>query len=422
MTRRLLTGFTLLAGLLMIFPAQARADTLREAIAEAYATNPVLAEARARQDALEEQPEQARAQGRPTLSANVDAGYDDLGRGNAGSADLRAGLPIWTGGRVQSSVRAASADVAAGEQGLRDREAAVLETVVLAYADLLFSQEAVEVARIGIERLDRQVDEAKSRFDLGEATRTDVAQLEAQRSSVIANLADAEAALAAAQAAYLAIVGREPRQLVADVPAPALLPGTLAEAKATAERANPRLLERLRIADASFSRIARARAERSPEVGLVGAYGQGLYESGGRLRRYDNAASLGLAVRLPIYSGGLYASQVREAEAIFRADGYAADAEARETMRTVETAWAGLTAAARRENASKEGLAAAQLALDGVRAEYEFGLRSTIDILLAEQSYRSAQLALARARSDVLIAQAALLRATGRLDRGAYLR
>ena len=179
MTRRALIRVALIAGVVVLPTGAAQAETLREAIATAYATNPTLAEARARQEALEERPEQARAQGRPTLSASANGGYDDLGYGNAGSADLRAAMPIWTGGRVSSSVRAASYDVAAGEQGLRDSEAAMLERVVAAYADLLFAQEAVEVARIGIERLDRQVDEAQFRFDTGEATRTDVAQLEA---------------------------------------------------------------------------------------------------------------------------------------------------------------------------------------------------------------------------------------------------
>ncbi|MEL7686090.1 TolC family outer membrane protein [Citromicrobium bathyomarinum] len=421
MTRRARIGAALMAGAVLLPSGTAQAETLRDAIAMAYATNPTLAEARARQEALEERPEQARAQGRPTLSASANGGYDDLGYGNAGSADLRAAMPIWTGGRVSSSVRAASYDVAAGEQGLRDSEAAMLERVVAAYADLLFAQEAVEVARIGIGRLDRQVDEAQFRFDTGEATRTDVAQLEAQRSSVVANLADAEAALASARAGYRAVVGEEPEELAADVPPPALLPADLTSARSSAEEANPRLLERLRIADASEARIDRARAEGAPSVDLAGAYGRGLRESGGDFRGYDSAASVGVTLRIPLLTGGLVAAQVREAEASARADDYAVLAEARETIRSVDTAWAALEAAERREQASRTGLAAAQLALDGVRAEYEFGLRSTIDILLAEQSYRSAQLALARARSDVLIAQAALLRATGNLDRRAYL-
>ena len=411
----------LLAGALMAGTGAAQADTLRDAIAAAYATNPTLAEAQARQEALEEAPEQARAEGRPTLSAVAGGGYDDLGYGSSGSADLEAAMPIWTGRRVSSAVRASSADVAAGEQVVRDREAAVLQQVVAAYADLLFAQEAVEVARIGIERLDRQLGEARSRYDLGQATRTDVAQLQAQRSSVVANLADAEAALAIARADYRAVVGEYPGVLEADVPPPAMLPAALADARAAAELANPRLLERLRIVEASEARIDRARADGAPSVELAGTYGRGVQETGGALRGYDNAASVGVSVRIPLLTGGLVSSRVREAKATTRADRYAVQAELRETMRSVETAWAALQAAGLREEASRDGLAAAQIALDGVRAEYEFGLRSTIDILLAEQSYRAAQLALGRARSDVLMAQAALLRATGRLDRAAFL-
>ena len=420
MIRGLAISGAALAGCALALPSLAHAETLREAIAAAYATNPVLAEAQARQDALEEAPEQARADGRLTLSATADGGYDEIGGGGSGNADLRAELPIWTGGRVSSSVRAASADVAAGAQALRDSEAAMLERVVAAYANLLFAQEAVEVARIGIERLDRQVDEAQSRFDLGEATRTDVAQLEAQRSSVIANLADAEAALVSSRATYLAVVGRTAGALESDVPPPALLPADLAAARAFAAEANPRLLERLSIADASAARIDRARAGRAPSVGVSGIYGRTLRETGGEMRSYDSAATLGVTLRIPLLTGGLVSSQIREAEATLRADRYAVLAEERETIRFVDSSWAELNAAARREQASREGLQAAQLALDGVRAEYEYGLRSTLDILLAEQSYRSAQLALARAHSDVLIAQAALLRATGRLDGRAY--
>ena len=398
----------------------ASAETLREAIAVAYVNNPELAEARARQDALDEAPNQARSEGRPTLSADAGAGYDELGFGNAGSANLSATVPIWTGGRVRSSVRAATADVAAGDQRVRDREAAVLERVVTAYSDVLFAEQAVDVARIGIDRLDRQVSEAQLRFNLGEATLTDVAQLRAQRASVVANLADSEADLASASADYLAVVGEEPGDLAADVPSPDFLPPDIETARLSARSVNPLLLEQLRTADAAEARIARARAERAPIVDLAGAFGRGALISDGKLRGFESAATVGLSVRLPIFTGGLIPSRVREAEATFRAERFAAAAIEREAVRLVDTAWAALTAAQARLQASRDGVEAAELALNGVRAEYEFGLRSTIDILLAEQSYRGAQLALARSRSDVLIAQANLLRATGRLDREAY--
>lgn len=82
---------------------------------------------------------------------------------------------------MSSAVRVAQGNVAAGAEGLRDSEAAVLEAVVGAYADVLYSQQAVEVAGADIGLLDAQVSEARARFDRGQATRTDVAQLQAQR-------------------------------------------------------------------------------------------------------------------------------------------------------------------------------------------------------------------------------------------------
>lgn len=404
----------------MLLSAPASAETLREAIAEAYATNPQLAAARARQEALAETPEQARALGRATLSATGDAGYDRLGYGRSASAGATAALPIWTGGRVSSAVRAATGDVRAGAEDLRDTEAAILLGVVTAYADLLYNQQAVEVARVGIERLDLQVAEARSRFGLGQATRTDVAQLEAQRATVVANLADAEGALATAAAAYRATVGRDADALSAEVPPPVALPRTLADARDQAVAGNPLLLQQRRVVEASAARIDQARAERAPSLDLAGSYGRGGRLAGGDVRGFDAATSVGLAFTVPLLTGGLVPSRVRQAEATFRAERFQADAAAREAVRTADAAWASLTAAQDRLQANIEGLAAADLALKGVRAEYGFGLRSTIDILVADQSFRAAQLAVASARADVLVAQAALLRATGRLVRDAY--
>ncbi|MEH3160343.1 MAG: TolC family outer membrane protein [Sphingomonas taxi] len=399
--------------------APASAETLREAIAAAYDGNPRLAAARARQEALAESPEQARALARPTLSVSGGGGYDRLGYGGAGSAAASGALPIWTGGRVRSAVRAADADVAAGAEGLRDTEAAILQSVVGAYADLLYNQQAVAVARVGIERLDHQVAEARSRFGLGQATRTDVAQLEAQRASVVANLADAEGALATAAAAYRAIVGSDAQALSGEIAPPAALPATRDAARTAAEAANPLLRQQRRVVEAAAARIDQARAERAPAVDLTGGYGRGLRFDDGT-RGYETAASVGVSLRLPLLTGGLVPSRVRQAEATRRAEAFQADAAEREAIRAADAAWAALTAAEARLKASADGLAAADLALQGVRAEYGFGLRSTIDILVADQSFRSAQLALAAARADTLVAQAALLRATGRLGRGAY--
>lgn len=406
------------AALLLASPASA--ETLSDAIAAAYETNPQLAAARARQDALAETPKQERALARPTLSVDGTGGYDRKGYGRAASLTSNIALPIWTGGRVSSAVRAANGDVAAGEQGLRDTEAAILQGVVAAYAALLYNQQAVEVARVGIERLDTQVAETRALYDLGQATRTDVAQLEAQRSSVVANLADAEGAFAMAAATYRAAVGRDAGVLTTDIPSPATLPASNDEARRAAEAANPLLLQQRLVVEASSARINRARAEGVPSVDLDGAYGSGERLSGGNLRGFEGAGSIGITLRVPLLTGGLVASRVRQAEANNRAEHFLADAAEREALRGADTAWASLNAARNRLQANIDGLAAADLALKGVRAEYSFGLRSTVDILIADQSFRAAQLAVALARADVMVAEAALLRATGRLARETY--
>lgn len=397
----------------------AHAQTLRAALAAAWTTNPELAAARARQDALAETPEQARAARRPTATVGIDTGYDRIGQGRSAGGTIGATLPIWTGGRVASAVRAANGDVAAGAETLHDTEAAILERVVAAYADLLYTQQAVEVARVGIARLDAQVAEAQARFGLGQGTRTDVAQLEAQRASVLANLADAEGAAASAAASYRAVVGQDAGALDTEVATPAGLPRSLADARSAAE-ANPLLLARRRAVEASAARIDQARAERAPSLDLAGDYGRGVRLAGGDLRGFDGAARAGVALRVPLLTGGLVASRVRQAASTYRAERAAADAAGRQALRDADTAWASLAAAQGRLQASTTGLAAADVALKGVRAEYGFGLRSTIDILVADQSYRSAQLDVARAKADVLTAQAALLRATGRMAPGAF--
>ncbi len=415
-----MTKAAVAAGLALLLAQPIHAETLRDAVAIAYETNPLLAEAKARQIAQGERTEQARAEGRLVVDSDASVGYNRLGNGEAATATISADLPIWTGGRVGASVRAAALEESAGEQRVRDVEAQVLERLVIAYADVLFAQQSVEVARIGISRLEQQLEEAQSRFDLGDATLTDVAQLRTQRASVVANLGDARASLATAVAAYREIVGREPGELAEFIPPPQL-PADLMSAQDLARSRNPLLLEQTQIAGAAGARVARAQAERRPFVSLGGEYGRGVQINDSNLRGFVNGSSVGVTVTMPIFNGGLLNSRVREAQAIKRADEFAVEAIERQVIRDVETAWARLEAAKFRLQASMDGLDAADLALKGVKAEYAFALRSTLDILIAEENFRAAQLAVARSRSDVLIEQARLLRATGLLEKNAYL-
>jgi outer membrane protein len=285
--------------------APVAAETLREAVAAATLGNPTLAAARARQDALAETPEQARAAGRLTAAADGSTGYDRFDYDRGGGGTVSASLPIWTGGRIAAQVRAAQGDVAAGEEGLRDAEAALLTQVIGAYAELLYDQQAVEIGKADIALLDRQVAEAQARYRLGKATRTDVAQLEAQRASAGATLAAAQATLDAATADYRAVVGHDPGALA---PPPSLgpVPATLEQARADALAANP-----------LYQQPARRRCGRRPYPAspcrpradglLGGGYGYTMRIGGAGAGTALRAANVGLTLHVPILTGGLVA-------------------------------------------------------------------------------------------------------------------
>lgn len=403
---------------IMALAVPSKAQTLAQAIADAYANNPELAEAAARQDALAETPEQARAAGRVTV--DLGAGWQ-TGTAEGGDLTVTSRLPLWTGGRVSAAIRTAEAEVDAGRERLREREAAVLEAVVSAYADILFAQEAERIARIGIERLDRQVEEAQVRFDSGQATLTDVAQLEAQRAGVVGNLADAEAALGRARADYLAVVGEEPAVLEPGAALPQALPPDRAAARSIAQVDNPRLLERVALSAATRGRIGAARAERAPNIDLQATGVQTVGQVGGGIgAQSERFGTVGVALRIPLVTGGFVPSRIREAQANARAEDFAVEAARREAVRAADGAWASLRGAQLRLDAGQQALQSAEIALRGVRAEYELGLRNTLDLLIAEQSLRAAELDVARSRSDVMLAEARLLRAVGRLTGRAY--
>jgi len=411
----------LVAALLLVGMAvPATAETIADAVTSAYRSNPQLGAARARQAALGETAEQARSLGRLTAEGNGAAGYDRLvyGRGAAGTAS--AALPIWAGGRVKTAVRAAEGDVAAGREGVRDAEAAIVEAVAIAYADLLFDQQAVAIAKADIDLLEHQVAESRERFRLGNATRTDVARLEAQRAGAVATLARAEATLVTDAAGFRALVGRDAGALAPPGDTFAALPPTLDAARERALDANPLIRRNQRLIDAADARIDQARADGAPFVAAGGSYGRAVGGGAAVDRGLPLAASAGVTIRVPILTGGLVASQVREARAGWRAARFDAEAAAREAVRATDAAWANLAGARAQAAANADSAAAAEQALKGVRAEYAFGLRSTLDILVADERLRAAQLALARARGDTLIAQAALLRATGRLDDASF--
>lgn len=407
----------------------ASAETLADAIALAYQTNPTLQGQRASQRALDESIVQARTGFRPQIDASASAsasdGQDDGDAARASSAGLSVSQPIYTGGRVASQINAAEADILTGREGLRSVEAGVIQQVITAYVDVRRDQERLRISQENVAVLQRQLDEARARFEVGEITRTDVAQAEARLAASKASLASAQAQLAISRASYAAVVGQNPGDLEPEPSLETFLPPAIEDAFDSAEQNNAEILAAQYAERASASRITIARSSRLPTVTATGSLGfSGSTEggffapspAGGAFDDYQRNVSGRVSVSVPLFTGGLISSQVRAAEERNSADRQAIEETRRGVLRTVSQAWNSLIGARANLSANEEQVRAARIAFEGVRQEAQVGLRTTLDVLNAEQELRSAELSLVNARREEYVAATVLLSAMGKLE------
>jgi outer membrane protein len=418
-----LTG-SALAGLLCA-SGVARAETLADAIALAYQTNPTLQSQRAQLRALDESYVQAKSGLRPQANIQAQAAYnnspntEDVGV-TTDTASLNLTQPLYTGGLSTAQVRAAEADIQSGRQKLRQVEGSVLQSVVQAYADVRRDLQALAIAQENVKVLRRQLDETKARFDVGQLTRTDVAQAQARLAAAAAQLSNAQAQLGVSRASYLAVVGQNPGDLA---PEPALdgLPASVDQAFATAEKNNPGILSADYAEQGSAARVAEAKSAYRPTVSLSASVG---YESsltsapllGLQSGAFDHNIQGAVTLTQPLFAGGMNASRIREALENDNASRIAIEAAQRQTVQAVAQAWNQLLAARAAIASNQEQVHADEVAYEGVRQESEVGLRTTLDVLNAEQELRNAQLALVDARHDQYVASANVLDAMGLLE------
>ncbi|HEX8568366.1 MAG TPA: TolC family outer membrane protein, partial [Caulobacteraceae bacterium] len=319
-----MAGASALALLGASFPAGA--ETLADALALAYQTNPTLQQQRAQLRALDETVVQARSGYRPSAdlgaSANVrnrgvNGEFGDnpfSGAGTTDSLGFTANVlqNLYTGGRITSGVRAAEADILSGREQLRSVENDLFQSVIQAYVDVRRDEEALTIRQNNVAVLRRQLEETRARFEVGEITRTDVAQAEARLAAAEALLSQAQAQLATSRASYTAVVGQAPGTLAPE-PVLASIPPSIQQAFDVAEGNNPLLRSAAYAEQAAAARVAAARAETRPSVQLRGNAGYGRELTSTDLGQYttDLGATVGLSY--PLFTGGLTTSRIRQA-------------------------------------------------------------------------------------------------------------
>ena len=425
--------------------ASARAETLADAIALAYQTNPNLQAQRASQRALDETYVQARSGFRPQLSLQAAAVFDEfrtpgaarqqgidtngdgipdvfvpvgksITRTNSGQIGLNLTQPIWTGGRTAAAVSAAEGDILSGRETLRRVESQVMLAVVQAYVDVRRDQEGVRIRKENVNVLQEQLKESRARFDVGEITRTDVAQAESRLAAARALLSSAVAQLGISRASYADIVGQNPGDLQPEPSLAYLLPGNPDDAFMIAEKFNPTLRAQEYAEQASRARVAQARADRMPSVSLRATYGFGGPADPLNTSLYSRELTAEGVVTVPLFTGGLTSSRIRQQVERNNTDRINIETQRRSVLQTVTQAWNQLVAARANIDSTDEAVRAAQIAAEGTRQEQQVGLRTTLDTLNAEQELRNDELTAVAAKHDEYLAAATVLSAMGRLE------
>ncbi|MCS6778753.1 MAG: TolC family outer membrane protein [Geminicoccaceae bacterium] len=422
--RRLATALSgLLVAALLAAPWSSRAETLEEALVEIYVGNPELAAGRARLRAVDELVPQATAGWRPTITA--DAGIEGVS-GQAKSSvtglqqdidrtgrriGIQARQNLYAGGATTAATSRAENLVRAERANLLALEQRVLLDGIDAYTAVWRDRAVLDLALNNEQRLRRQLQATRDRFQVGEVARTDVAQAEARLSRARADVEAAKANLAGSVAFYQRVVGKEPGRLARPARLTAL-PKSLAEARAMAAN-NPQVIAgtfALAAArddvDVSFSSllpsvdlVARAERQEEPQATLS----------------WSRAATLGVTVTIPLYQGGAEYARVRAARQTVEQRRNDLEAAHRTVQQNVAAAWDRLLAATAAIQALRAEVRANDIALQGVQEENLVGARTVLDVLDAEQELFSSRVNLVRAEREEILASFQLKAAVGEL-------
>jgi outer membrane protein len=425
-------------GLMVGFASSVRAETLVDALTLAYQTNPTLQAQRANQRATDENVVQAKTAFRPNLSGSVDVSGSrthladpvreivggavvtrDTDKRSGSGAGLALSQPLYTGGRATANLSAAEADVLAGREDLRSVEQSVLGSVIQSYVDVRRDQERLRIAQENVSVLTRQLEESNARFEVGEITRTDVAQSEARLASARASLSSSQAILAASRAAYAAVVGQNPTDLAPEPSLAALLPASVEQAFDLVDKNNPSIQAARYAEQAAAARVAVAKAAYRPTVSARAGYdvdASRVNGAGEQFNDFNRAATGSITASIPLFTGGLTSSQVRAAKERENAARIAVEGAQRSALQQISTAWNNLLASRANLVSNQEQVRATRIAFEGVRQEQQVGLRTTLDVLNAQLELANAEVALVVARRDEYVASASVLQAMGVLN------
>lgn len=415
----------LLASVTALSPAAASAETILGALSKAYQNNSTLNSSRAGVRATDEGVAIAKSGWRPTITGSANINYSSTSGNNAGrltngNFGVQINQTLFDGFQTKNTVAAAEAQVRASQEGLNNTQNDTLFSAAQAYMNVIHDRQVAKLTEQNLKALTEQVRAARSRFEVGEGTRTEVAQAEAGRSNAQAQVSAAQAQALSSAASYRQVVGEQPGKLKAPSVPKKLLPSNLENAIAAATNENPAILANQHLVDASGFSVKAAEGALLPTLSANAGISQQYRDaSPGSLLNPDGSstsANIGATLSVPIYSGGRTSAQVRQKKEQLGQARIEVDVTRDLVRKNVAAAWNSYTAARENVDANRASVAAAQLALNGVIEERNVGQQTTLDVLNAQNVVFNAQINLAGSERDVVIASYGILQAMGRLS------
>jgi TolC family type I secretion outer membrane protein len=412
-------GTAVAVALACVGSAPGTAQTLEEALVAAYLTNPDLEAQRAALRATDELVPQALSDWRPTIAidsaaiaTDVDASNDAGGSFNTTQGGIALDQQIYSGGETTANTTRAENLVRLERARLVAFEQQVLLDAVTVYTNLLAAEAVLDFAIQNESRLLRQLQATRDRFEVGEVTRTDVAQAEAALAGATADRVQAEGELVAAKADYRRVINQEPGRLVVPEPLGAL-PESEAQAQQVAEVSNPN------ITAAQFD-LAAARADvdvaRSALLPRLSVRGELTYaDEPNQVLDWQREASIGANLVVPLYQGGGEYARVRQTRQTVRQREDDLESAFRAVRNEVTAAWQALLTATTQIESISEEVRANLIAVEGARQEALVGQLTTLDVLDTESNLFESQVALVQSRRDQIVASYRLKAAVGEL-------
>ena len=412
----------------LFYLSNAFAITLLDALNQTYQNNIQLNAERENIKASEEDVNIAKGNYKPSLTLSGSQSFEDtnkLTNQSGGDATISDVDPFSTSIKFEQTLLDYGRDLTLqknitalnlAKAQLVKKEQDILHNAIYTYTNLIFAREALDINKKNLNLLIRQVENDRIRRDRGQITNTDLAQSESSLAGAQADFVKAKSDLLISKLNYENIIGKisDPNQLQKNSNAIVTLPSTLDEALNLSKQNNPDILIAKLDLEKSEKDLAISESDLKPtaSLSLQRTYTDDLSATIDEKEQDVLKATLSW----PFYSGGKKRSTINKNSNLTTRKRLLLDDAVRTNETNVASAWSSLQSSESFLNSVKVQVRAAEIANEGIAAEYERGSRTTLDVIQSNSLLLSAQISLASSEKNYLMAQYSLLKAVGLLN------